>query len=69
MEYNSVAKEKIIAARYDNVLNEMFVLRADARSPLSERVLLDYYIEIENALKNTENVDDVVVPGKLINPS
>lgn len=69
MEYNSVAKEKIIAARYDNVLNEMFVLRADARSPLSEKVLLDYYIEIENALKNTENVDDVVVPGKLINPS
>lgn len=69
MEYNRVAKEKIISARYDNVLNEMFALRANARSPLSEKVLLDYYIEIENALKNTENVDDVVVPGKLINPS
>ncbi len=31
MEYNDVSKEKIIAARYDNNLNEMFVLRSGSR--------------------------------------
>ena len=73
MEYNEVADEKIISARYDNNLNEMFVLRGGKRSksflsPLSGKVLLDYYKEIVKALNETSKTDKVIVPGLLINP-
>lgn len=73
MEYNDVSKEKILSARYDNNLNEMFVLRGGTRkekflSPMSAEVLLDYYKEIVKALNETTKIDDVIVPGLLINP-
>ena len=72
MEYNDVSKEKIIAARYDNILNEMFVLRGGSRhqsifeTPLSPETLLEYYKEIKVTVENTESTDDVVIPGRLI---
>lgn len=72
MEYNDVSKEKIISARYDNVLNEMFVLRGGSRkqsileTPLSAETLLAYYREIKLTVENTETIDDVVTPGRLI---
>ena len=73
MEYNDVAKEKIIAARYDNILNEMFVLRGGSRkdvffSPMSTKVLMDYYFEVVKAIEDTKLDDKVIVPGKLIRP-
>ena len=72
-EIIEVADEKIISARYDNNLNEMFVLRGGKRSksflsPLSGKVLLDYYKEIVKALNETSKTDKVIVPGLLINP-
>lgn len=74
MEYNDVAKEKILAARYDNNLNEMFVLRGGSRkdelenTPLDENTLLDYYIEIKKCVENTALEDDVITPGRLLKP-
>lgn len=72
MEYNDVSKEKIIAARYDNNLNEMFVLREGSRkdsiinSPINPEALLEYYEEIVKSVKNTE-IDDIINnTGKLL---
>ena len=63
MEYNEVAKEKIIAARYDNNLNEMFTLRIGRRKkdyePIYYKALLEYYDEIATTIKNA-NVEDVI---------
>ena len=74
MEYNDVSKEKIISARYDNNLNEMFVLRGGSRkddlvdTPLDAETLLEYYIEIKTAINSTNIEDNVIVPGKLLKP-
>ena len=72
MEYNDVAKEKIISARYDNNLNEMFVLRGGTRkeniskNPMNPEVLLDYYKEIKKAIESTKFEDTVITPGRLL---
>ncbi|MDO5555689.1 MAG: Bpu10I family restriction endonuclease [Clostridia bacterium] len=74
MEYNDVSKEKIISARYDNNLNEMFVLRGGSRkdnileTPMDAKTLLKYYCEIRNVVDNTDLEDEIIVPGKLLNP-
>ncbi len=67
METNDVGADKIIAARYDNVLNEMFVLRFQKQYPIVPEVLYDYYEEISDAIKNIDTNDQVKVPGRLIN--
>ncbi len=66
MEYNEVSNEKIIAARYDNNLNEMFALRNGSRrtstiisAPINPEALLEYYKEIRTAINNTK-IDDVI---------
>lgn len=61
MENNEVSKEKIIAARYDNNLNEMFVLRRgrEKNSPVCPGSLLEYYDEISTTIENT-NVEDII---------
>lgn len=72
MEYNDVKEEKIIVARYDNNLNEMFVLREGSRkesiknTPLRGDALLDYFIEIKTALNNIEVRDAVNTYGRLL---
>ena len=74
MEYNDVKKEKIIAARYDNNLNEMFVLRSgrsksDNKSnprPLDSKALLEYYKEISTTIENTDVEDIVNDTGKIL---
>ena len=72
MEYNDVSKEKIIAARYDNNLNEMFVLRSGSRreniinTPLNPESLLEYYCEIRKTVDNTEIEDVVNSTGRLL---
>ncbi len=67
METNDVGVDKIVAARYDNVINEMFVLRLDKKHPIADKVLEDYYNEISDAIKNIDEDDEVKVPGRLIN--
>lgn len=75
MEFNDVASEKIISARADNNLTEMFTLRDGSRkeniikNPISAEVLLDYYCEIEKNIKNIEKVESVEVPGRLLHPT
>lgn len=68
MEYCDVAKEKIIAARHDNTINEMFALRVkgdDNKYSFSAKVLKDYYEEVKNAVTNisSETVNDI---GRLL---
>ena len=73
MEYNDVSKEKIIAARYDNTINEMFVLRSGSRkdlvinTPIDPESLLEYYIEIKEAINAIECDDMINSTGKLFN--
>ena len=75
MEFNDVAPEKIISARADNNLTEMFTLRGGSRkeniimNPISAKVLLDYYCEIEKNIKNIEKIESVEVPGRLLHPT
>ena len=68
MESNGVGKEKIIAARYDNNLNEMIRLRKGSRDfnqPINPEALLQYYEEISSAIENG-NVEDTIEPfGRL----
>ena len=55
MEYNDVAKEKIIAARHDNTIDEMFALRVrddNKKYCFSADVLEDYYDEIKRAVES-----------------
>lgn len=72
MEYNTVADEKVISARYANNLNEMFVLRNGDRkegiekAPMDGATLLDYYKEIKKEIERTTIPDDVIVPGRLL---
>lgn len=72
MEYNDVAKEKIIAARHDNNLDEMFVLRNGSRkasiksTPINAETLLEYYKEIERAVDSTELHEDINSTGRLL---
>ena len=70
MENNEVSKEKIIAARYDNNLNEMFALRYGRRNenkPLYNKALFEYYDEISTAIENAEIKDTVKDAGRLLN--
>lgn len=71
MENNEVSKEKIIAARYDNTLNEMFALRSGRRSsknntPIYYKALLEYYDEIATTVENTDVEDIINDAGRLL---
>lgn len=71
MENNEVAKEKIIAARYDNNLNEMFALRSGRRSsrthtPIYPKALLEYYDEIATTVENADVEDLINDAGRLL---
>ena len=67
METNQVGDDKIISARYDNVLNEMFVLRLNEESLIEYSVLEDYYNEITSDIADIAIEREVVTPGRLIN--
>ena len=67
METNQVGNDKIISARYDNVLNEMFVLRLNEQSLVEYSVLEDYYKEITGGIADIAVERNVITPGRLIN--
>ena len=67
METNQVGYDKIISARYENVLNEMFVLRLDEKSLIEYSVLEDYYNEITSDITDIAVEREVITPGRLIN--
>ncbi len=67
METNQVGKDKIIAARYDKTLNEMFVLRHDTKSLIAYDVLRDYYNQICNDIIDIAVERTIKTPGRLIN--
>ena len=66
METNEVEKEKILSARNDNALNEMFVLRADKESLIDASVLEDYYKEVTSSIEDITIKRDIAYPGRLI---
>lgn len=66
METNQVGMDKIISARYDKTLNEMFVLRFDEKSMIEYGVLKDYYEQICDDIMNIAVERGVTTPGRLI---
>lgn len=67
METNQVGKEKILAARHDNTINELFVLKKDDNSVIDSAVLEDFYNEIIDAINDINQNQNIVVPGRLLN--
>lgn len=67
METNQVGNDKIISARYDKNLDEMFVLRFNNQSLIEFLILKDYYDQICTDIKNIAIERDIIVPGRLIN--
>lgn len=67
METNQVGIDKIISARYDKTLNEMFVLRFDENSLIDSVTLKDYYDQICDDIKNIAIERKITIPGRLIN--
>lgn len=67
METNQVGIDKIVSARYDKTLNEMFVLRLNANSLIEYGVLKDYYDQICYDIKNIAVERGITTPGRLIN--
>ena len=67
MGYNCIGKEKIINAKYDTALTEMFVLRADKNSKMEYEIFLDYWKEISNSITNYKNPKNIITPGRLLN--
>lgn len=71
MEGIAVAGEKILAARHDNALDEMFVLRNkgdENKDPISPEVLKSYYEEIVNAIDESILFEEIIYPGRLLKP-
>lgn len=66
METNQVGIDKIISARYDKTLNEMFVLRFDENSLIEYGVLKDYYDQICDDIMNIAVERGITTPGRLI---
>ena len=66
METNQVGIDKIISARYDKTLNEMFVLRFDENSLIEYDVLKDYYDQICDDIMNIALERGITTPGRLI---
>ena len=62
METNEVGSDKIISARYDKVVNELFVLRKNDTSIISYQVLKDYYEQICIDIKNISIDRGINVP-------
>jgi len=72
MEGIVVAEEKILAARHDNALDEMFVLRNrgdNNQDPISFEVLKSYYKEIVKAIDESTIFEEIIYPGKLLKPN
>lgn len=67
METNQVGYDKLISARYDKVLDEMFVLRFNEQSLIEFTVLEDYYKQICTDIENIALEKGIHVPGRLIN--
>lgn len=67
METNQVGDDKLVLARCDNALNEMFVLRKEEGKLIDYRILEDYYNEITSVIKDTAIERKVITPGRLIN--
>lgn len=66
METNQVGIDKIVSARYDKILNEMFVLKKDKKSDIEYKVLLDYYNQICSDINDIAMKREIIVPGRLI---
>ena len=67
METNQVGNDKIISARYDKVLDEMFVLRFNEQTLIEFAVLEEYYNQISTDIENIAIERGVNTPGRLIN--
>lgn len=68
MGYKSIADEHITAARQDSVLNEIFVLRENVKSPMDANVLFDYWQELNQSINMIVAENKILVPGRLLNP-
>ncbi len=68
MGYKALHDDHIIAARQDSTFCELFVLRRNKRSPMEASVIKEYWREIREAVSNVAELDEINVPGRLLNP-
>ena len=63
MGYRNLADEKIISARIDSNISQMYSLRKDADSKIESEILEEYYNDIKKSLTSS----DTIIPkyGKL----
>lgn len=65
MEYTQLSNDKIINARNDNAINEMFAFRENANTPIEHTVLKEYFIEINKHLE-LNNKKEIKKVGKIL---
>ena len=68
MGYNQAAEEKIISARNDGSITEMFALTEGAGKPIMGNVLWDYWNEVHQAIENISDDNQINSCGRLISP-
>lgn len=68
MGYKDLKDEHIIAARQDSTISEMFVLRANANSPMDHNTIYEYWQEVSSTVEAIVENEQITVPGKLLNP-
>ncbi len=66
MEYNQVSTEKLLKAKYENTINEIFSLRSARDSMITARALEQYYNEIKTFLDFIEDNSIIVQDGKIL---
>lgn len=65
MEYTQLSNDKIINARNDNAIDEMFAFRENANTPIEHTVLKEYFIEINKQLE-LNNKKEIKKVGKIL---
>lgn len=68
MGYKNIANEHLIAARQDSTLTEIFVLQANENAPFDKNTIYEYWKEINDAVTNLSDDENINVPGKVLHP-
>lgn len=68
MGYKNIANEHLIAARQDSTLTEIFVLQAREGAPFDQNTIYEYWKEINAAVTNLSDDENINVPGRILKP-
>lgn len=68
MGYKNIKNDHILAAKQDSTITQMFVMKKNKKSTrFDSSTLLEYWIEISEAVKNALIKEKIKTPGKLFN--